>query len=64
MNHYIFVIFVILSSLFSYAAPIKIMPLGDSITEGIAEIPQNPDQNSSNYPKLPNGGVDSTLTED
>jgi len=64
MNHYIFVIFVIFSSLFSYAAPIKIMPLGDSITEGIAEIPQNPDQNSSNYPKLPNGGVDSTLTED
>jgi lysophospholipase L1-like esterase len=36
------------------AAPIKIMPLGDSITEGIAEIPLTPDQNSSYYPHLPN----------
>ncbi|MCF6244092.1 MAG: DUF5011 domain-containing protein, partial [Sulfurovum sp.] len=38
------------------AVPIKIMPLGDSITEGVAQIPDNPDQNSSNY----NGTVTAT----
>ncbi|MCF6245310.1 MAG: hypothetical protein L3J43_09770, partial [Sulfurovum sp.] len=39
-----------------HAVPIKIMPLGDSITEGVAQIPDNPDQNSSNY----NGTVTAT----
>ncbi len=42
------------------AAPIRIMPLGDSITEGVAEIPTSPDQNISEYP-VSNG---LTLTDD
>ncbi len=46
------------------AAPIKIMPVGDSITEGIAEIPQNPDQNISVYPLKANGEANLTLNAD
>jgi len=46
------------------AAPIRIMPLGDSITEGVMEIPLNPDQNSSIYPLLPNGESNLTAKQD
>jgi len=42
----------IVISLTLTAAPIRIMPLGDSITEGIMEIPLHPDQNRSTYPHI------------
>ncbi|MCF6244091.1 MAG: GDSL-type esterase/lipase family protein [Sulfurovum sp.] len=38
-----------------YAAPIKIMPLGDSITEGISRIPAKPESNLSTYPNITTG---------
>ncbi|MCF6244626.1 MAG: hypothetical protein L3J43_06280, partial [Sulfurovum sp.] len=50
------ILFIISMHHSSCAVPIKIMPLGDSITEGVAQIPDNPDQNSSNY----NGTVTAT----
>ncbi|MCF6243644.1 MAG: GDSL-type esterase/lipase family protein [Sulfurovum sp.] len=52
-----------LLSLTLSAAPIRIMALGDSITEGISEIPQNPDKNISEYPKI-NGQINLTKVKD
>jgi len=45
------------------AAPIRIMPLGDSMTEGVVQIPLNPDHNTSAYPHLLNES-NLTVSED